>query len=61
MYLNIYKFTQHGQIFNGYIELVSYVAIASEGRQTPAMLRRESDSAQPTLFSHRIGHKRRCL
>jgi hypothetical protein len=32
MYLNIYKFTKRGQIVNEYIELIRYVAIASEGR-----------------------------
>jgi hypothetical protein len=43
MYPNIDEFTEHGQIVIGYIEPVGAVAIASEGRQTIAMLRRRTD------------------
>ena len=40
IYPNIDEFTEHGQIVIGYLEPVGGVAIASEGRETIAMLRR---------------------
>jgi hypothetical protein len=43
MYPNIDAFTDHGQIVVGYMEPVGAVAIASDGRQTIAMLRRRKD------------------
>lgn len=42
-YPNIDEFTEHGQIVIGYMEPVGAVAIAAEGRQTLAMLRRPKD------------------
>jgi hypothetical protein len=42
MYPNIDEFTEHGQIAIGYIEPLGG-GIASEGRQTLAMLRRRKD------------------
>ena len=43
IYPNIDEFTEHGQIVIGYIEPIGGVAIASEGRQTLAMLRRRKN------------------
>jgi hypothetical protein len=40
IYPNIDEFTEHGQIVIGYLEPVGGVTIASEGRETIAMLRR---------------------
>jgi hypothetical protein len=51
MYPNIDEFTEHGQIVIGYIEPVGAVAIASEGRQTIAMLRRRKDEAFKQLLA----------
>jgi len=51
MYPNIDKFTEHGQIVIGYIEPIDGVAIASEGRQTLAMLRRRKDEPFKQLLS----------
>ena len=42
-YPNIDEFTEHGQIVIGYMEPVGAVAIAAEGRETLAMLRRSKD------------------
>ena len=42
-YPNIDEFTEHGQIVIGYMEPVGAVAIAAEGRETLAMLRRRKD------------------
>lgn len=42
-YPNIDQFTEHGQIVIGYIEPVGAVAIAAEGRETLAILRRRKD------------------
>jgi hypothetical protein len=39
-YPNIDQFTEHGQIVIGHMEPVGGVAIAAEGRETLAMLRR---------------------
>ncbi len=43
MYPHIDEFTEHGQIVIGHIEPIGGVAIASEGRQTLAMLRRRKN------------------
>jgi hypothetical protein len=51
MYPNIDEFTEHGQIVIGYIEPVGAVAIASEGRQTIAMLHRRKDEAFKQLLA----------
>jgi hypothetical protein len=51
MYPNIDEFTEHGQIVIGYIEPVVGVAIASEGRQTIAMLRRRKDEPFKQLLA----------
>jgi hypothetical protein len=51
MYPNIDEFTEHGQIVIGYIEPVGAVAIASEGRQTIAMLRRRKDETFKQLLA----------
>jgi hypothetical protein len=45
------QFTEHGQIVIGYIEPVGAVAIASEGRQTIAMLRRHKDEPFKQLLA----------
>jgi hypothetical protein len=42
-YPNIDQFTEHGQIVIGYMEPVGAVAIAAEGQETLAMLRRRKD------------------
>ena len=51
MYPNFDEFTEHGQIVIGYIEPVGAVAIASEGRQTIAMLRRRKDETFKQLLA----------
>ena len=51
IYPNIDEFTEHGQIVIGYIEPVGAVAIASEGRQTIAMLRRRKGEAFKQLLA----------
>lgn len=51
MYPNIDEFTEHGQIVMGYIEPVGAAAIASEGRQTIAMLRRRTDETFKQLLA----------
>jgi hypothetical protein len=42
-YPNIDEFTEHGQIVIGYMAPVGAVAIAAEGRETIAMLRRRKN------------------
>ena len=49
--LPISTFTEHGQIVIGYMEPVGAVAIASEGRQTLAMLRRRKDETFKQLLA----------
>jgi hypothetical protein len=51
MYPNIDEFTEHGQIVIGYIEPIGGVAIASEGRQTMAMLRRRKGETFKQLLA----------
>jgi len=51
MYPNIDEFTEHRQIVIGYIEPIGGVAIASEGRQTLAMLRRRKDEPFKQLLA----------
>ena len=51
IYPNIDEFTEHGQIVIGYIEPIGGVAIASEGRQTLAMLRRRKDEPFKQLLA----------
>ncbi len=51
MYPNIDEFTEHGQIVIGYLEPVGAVAIASEGRQTLAMLRRRKEETFKQLLA----------
>ena len=51
MYPNIDEFTEHGQIVVGYMEPVGAVAIATEGRQTIAMLRRRKDESFKQLLA----------
>jgi hypothetical protein len=51
MYPNIDAFTEHGQIVVGYMEPVGAVAIAAEGRQTIAMLRRRKDESFKQLLA----------
>ena len=51
MYPNIDEFTEHGQIVIGHIEPIGGVAIASEGRQTLAMLRRRKDEPFKQLLA----------
>ena len=51
MYPNIDEFTEHGQIVIGYMEPVGAVAIAAEGRQTIAMLRRRKDEPFKQLLA----------
>jgi len=51
MYPNIDEFTEHGQIVMGYIEAAGGMAIASEGRQALAMLRRRKDEPFKQLLS----------
>lgn len=51
MYPNIDVFTEHGQIVIGYMEPVGGVAIATEGRQTIAMLRRRKDETFKQLLA----------
>ena len=51
-YANISAFTERrGQIVIGYMEPVGAVAIASEGRQTLAMLRRRKDETFRQLLA----------
>ena len=52
MYPNIDAFTEHGQIVVGYMEPVGAVAIAAEGRQTIAMLRRRKDQNPKATLAH---------
>jgi hypothetical protein len=54
MYPNIDEFTEHGQIVIGYIEPIGGVAIASEGRQTLAMLRRRKDEPFKQLLAAKL-------
>jgi len=51
MYPNIDAFTDHGQIVVGYMEPVGAVAIASDGRETIAMLRRRKDESFKQLLA----------
>ena len=51
MYPNLDTFTEHGQIVVGYMEPVGAVAIAAEGRQTIAMLRRRKDESFKQLLA----------
>jgi hypothetical protein len=51
MYPHIDEFTEHGQIVIGHIEPIGGVAIASEGRQTLAMLRRRKDEPFKQLLA----------
>ena len=51
MHPNIDEFTEHGQIVVGYMEPVGAVAIATEGRQTIAMLRRRKDETFKQLLA----------
>jgi hypothetical protein len=55
IYPNIDEFTEHGQIVIGYIEPIGGVAIASEGRQTFAMLRRRKDETFKQLLGRLDG------
>jgi hypothetical protein len=50
-YPNISAFTERGQIVVGYMEPVGAVAIAAEGRQTLAMLRRRKDETFKQLLA----------
>lgn len=50
-YPNIDEFTEHGQIVIGYMEPVGAVAIAAEGRQTLAMLRRRKEETFRQLLA----------
>lgn len=52
MYPNIDEFTEHGQIVIGRIKPVGAVAIASERRQTIAMLHRRKDETFKRLEWH---------
>ena len=51
MYPNIDEFTEHGQIVIGCLEPVGGVAIASEGRETIAMLRRRKNEPFKQLLA----------
>jgi hypothetical protein len=51
MYPNIDAFTDHGQIVVGYMEPVGAVAIASDRRETIAMLRRRKDESFKQLLA----------
>ena len=51
MYPHIDEFTERGQIVIGYMEPVGAVAIAAEGRQTMAMLRRRKDETFKQLLA----------
>jgi hypothetical protein len=51
MYPNIDEFTEHGQIVIGYIQPIGGVAIASEGHQIIAMLRRRKDEPFKQLLA----------
>jgi hypothetical protein len=51
LYANIDEFTEHGQIVVGYMEPVGAVAIATEGRQTIAMLRRRKNESFKQLLA----------
>ena len=51
IYPNIDVFTEHGQIVVGYMEPVGGVALATEGRQTIAMLRRRKDETFKQLLA----------
>jgi hypothetical protein len=50
-YPNIDEFTEHGQIVIGYMEPVGAVAIAAEGRETLALLRRRPDEPFKKLLA----------
>ena len=50
-YPNISAFTERGQIVIGLMEPVGAVAIAAEGRQTLAMLRRRKDESFKQLLA----------
>ncbi len=52
-YPNISAFTERGQIVIGHMEPVGAVAIAAEGRQTLAMLRRRKDEVTEQLNAER--------
>jgi hypothetical protein len=51
MYPHIDEFTEHGQIVIGYMDPVGPVAIAAEGRDTIAMLRRGKDETFKQLLA----------
>jgi hypothetical protein len=51
MYPHIDQFTERGQIVIGYMEPVGPVAIAAEGRDTIAMLRRGKDETFKQLLA----------
>jgi hypothetical protein len=51
MYPNLDTFTEHGQIVIGYIEPAGAVAIAAEGRQTLAILRRRTGETFKQLLA----------
>ena len=51
MYPHIDEFTERGQIVIGYMEPVGPVAIAAEGRDTIAMLRRGKDETFKQLLA----------
>jgi hypothetical protein len=51
MYPHIDEFTERGQIVIGYMEPVGHVAIAAEGRDTIAMLRRGKDETFKQLLA----------
>ena len=51
MYPKIDEFTDHRQIVIGYVEPIGAVAIAAEGRQTLAMLRRRKDDTFKQLLA----------
>lgn len=51
IYPNIDEFTEHGQIVIGFVEPVGGVAIASEGRETIAMLRRRENEPFKQLLA----------
>jgi len=51
MYPHIDEFTERGQIVIGYMDPVGSVAIAAEGRNTIAMLRRGKDETFKQLLA----------
>jgi len=51
MYPKIDEFTDHRQIVIGYVEPIGAVAIAAEGRQTLAMLRRRKEETFKQLLA----------